>query len=221
MTLDAALYSGSKCYFFDGNQYIRVTRVHGPDKVDPGYPANITQWGWPSGFGSTGIDAALYSGLEMLLLQRQPYIRVTRGDTGPGTVDPGYPEHHPVGMAQRFRLHRIDAALYSGSKCYFFKGNQYIRVTRGDTGPGTVDPGYPANITQWGWPSGFGSTGIDAALYSGSNATSSKATIHSGHPRRYRSRHRRPRYPANITQWGWPRGSPARPGRPSDCMPRS
>ena len=38
----------------------------------------------------------------------------------------------------------IDAALYSGSRCYFFKGPRYLRVTRGDTGPGTVDPGYPA-----------------------------------------------------------------------------
>ena len=25
--------------------------------------------------------------------------------------------------------------------CYFFSGNQYIRVTRGNTGPGTVDAG--------------------------------------------------------------------------------
>ena len=71
---------------------------------DPGYPASIAVWGWPSGFGADGIDAA----------------------------------------------------LYSGTKCYFFDGNQYIRVTRGDTGPGTVDPGYPASIAVWGWPSGFG-----------------------------------------------------------------
>ncbi|NLP82176.1 hemopexin repeat-containing protein, partial [Acinetobacter baumannii] len=71
--------------------------------VDAGYPAPISNWNWPSGFGSTGIDAA----------------------------------------------------LYSGSKCYFFKGNRYIRVTRGDTGAGTVDAGYPAPITNWGWPRGF------------------------------------------------------------------
>jgi hypothetical protein len=50
----------------------------------------------------------------------------------------------------------INAALYSGSKCYFFVGNQYIRVTRGDTGPGTVDPDYPRNISAWEWPSRFG-----------------------------------------------------------------
>jgi len=62
----------------------------------------------------------------------------------------------------------LDAALFSGSKCYFFDGNRYIRVTRGDTGAGTVDPGYPLNISVWGWPDGFGANGIDAALYSGS-----------------------------------------------------
>jgi hypothetical protein len=49
---------------------------------------------------------------------------------------------------------------------YFFSGNQYIRVTRGETGPGTVDPGYPAPISNWGWGA-FGANGINAALYSG------------------------------------------------------
>ena len=48
---------------------------------------------------------------------------------------------------------------------YFFSGSEYIRVTRGDTGPGTVDPGYPVPITNWGWGN-FGKNGIDAALYS-------------------------------------------------------
>jgi Hemopexin len=107
MTIDAALYSGSKCYFFDGARYIRVTRGDtGAGTVDAGYPKAISTWGWPAGFGSTGIDAA----------------------------------------------------LYSGSKCYFFDGSRYIRVTRGDTGPGTVDPGYPNDIATWGWPAGFGGT---------------------------------------------------------------
>jgi hypothetical protein len=104
MSIDAALYSGSKCYFFHGSQYLRVTRGDtGPGTVDSGYPAPISNWGWPGGFGAGGIDAA----------------------------------------------------LYSGSKCYFFKGSQYVRVTRGDTGPGTVDPGYPAPISNWGWDREF------------------------------------------------------------------
>lgn len=60
----------------------------------------------------------------------------------------------------------IDAALYSGSESYFLHGSRYLRVTRGDTGPGTVDSGYPAPISNWRWPGGFGAAGIDAALYS-------------------------------------------------------
>jgi hypothetical protein len=93
------------------------------------------------------------------------YIRVTRGETGPGTVDPGYPAAISNWGWGAFGAHGIDAALYSGSKCYFFSGNQYIRVTRGETGAGTVDPGYPAPISNWGWGA-FGARGIKAALSS-------------------------------------------------------
>ena len=100
---NAALYSKSKCYFFCGDQYIRVTRGDtGPGSIDPGYPANISNWKWGE-FGKNGIDAA----------------------------------------------------LYSGSKCYFFCGDQYIRVTRGDTGPGSIDPGYPRPLSGWRWPAAF------------------------------------------------------------------
>ena len=91
-----------------------------------------------------------------------------------GIVDPGYPKYLAWGwgdFAQNgnatLNVPGIDAALYSGSKCYFFSANRYVRVTRGDTGPGTVDPGYPKNISAWGWGD-FGRNSIDAALYSGS-----------------------------------------------------
>ena len=88
------------------------------------------------------------------------YIRVVRSDTGPGTVDAGYPRPiSPNWGWGAFGANGIDAALYSGSKCYFFSGKEYIRVTRGVTGPGTVDAGYPRP---------FGANGIDDALYSGS-----------------------------------------------------
>ena len=166
--IDAALYSNTKDYFFSGSQYIRVTRCEtGPGTVDAGYPAPISRWGWPAGFGANGIDAALYSVSKDYFFSGSQYIRVTRGDTGPGTVDAGYPA--PIsrwGWPAGFGANGIDAALYSGTKCYFFSGSQYIRVTRGDTGPGSVDAGYPAPISRWGWPAGFGANGINAALYS-------------------------------------------------------
>jgi hypothetical protein len=156
VAIDAALYSHSKCYFFDGNRYIRVTRWDtGPGTVDPGYPASISNWGW-GGFGANGIDAALHSGTKYYFFKGNQYIRVTRGDTGAGTVDPGYPAPISNWGWGNFGANGIDAALHSGTKCYFFDGDQYIRVTRGDTGPGTVDPGYPAGIAAWGWPKGFG-----------------------------------------------------------------
>ena len=164
--IDATLFSGPKCYFFSGARYIRVTRGNtGPGTVDPGYPAPISNWGWGS-FGSNGIDAALYSGPKCYFFSGARYIRVTRGNTGPGTVDPGYPAPISNWGWGSFGSNGIDAALYSGPKCYFFSGARYIRVTRGNTGPGTVDPGYPAPISNWGWGS-FGSNGIDAALFSG------------------------------------------------------
>ena len=164
--IDAALYSGAKCYFFKGDQYIRVTRgVTGAGSVDPGYPAPISNWNWGA-FGADGIDAALYSGAKCYFFKGNQYIRVTRGDTGAGTVDAGYPAPISHWNWGAFGANGIDAALYSGSKCYFFKGDQYIRVSRSDTGPGTVDPGYPAPISNWNWGA-FGANGIDAALYSG------------------------------------------------------
>jgi len=103
------------------------------------------------------LNAALYSGTKCYFFAGNQYIRVTRGDTGPGTVDPGYPKSiSPNWGWGNFGRKGIDAALYSGTKCYFFAGNQYIRVTRGETGPGTVDPGYPKSISpNWGWPGAF------------------------------------------------------------------
>ena len=213
--IDAALYSGSKTYFFSGDRYIRVTRGDtGAGTVDPGYPASIASaWGWPDGFGRDGIDAALYSGSKTYFFSGDRYIRVTRGDTGAGTVDPGYPASiaSAWGWPDGFGRDGIDAALYSGSKTYFFSGDRYIRVTRGDTGAGTVDPGYPASIASaWGWPGDFDAPvqGIDAALYSGS-----KTYFFAG--ARYLRVTRGdtgagtvdPGYPASIASaWGWPDG---------------
>jgi hypothetical protein len=171
MGISAALFSGSKCYFFDRARYIRVTRGdEGPGTVDSGYPKPIAQWGWPAGFGQQGIDAALNAGPKCFFFDANRYIRVTRGETGTGTVDAGYPKTittwaWPGGFGQS----GIDAALYSGTKAYFFDGGRYLRVTRGGSEPWPVDDGYPRSIADvWGWPGRFGRFGIDAALFSGS-----------------------------------------------------
>jgi hypothetical protein len=145
-----------------------VTRgVTGPGTVDPGYPRPIApDWGWGA-FGANGIDAALYSNSKSYFFSGQEYIRVTRGASGLGTVDAGYPRPISVWGWGSFGAHGIDAALYSGSRCYFFSGKEYIRVTRADEGAGTVDNGYPKPISpDWDWGS-FGSNGINAALNSG------------------------------------------------------
>lgn len=69
----------------------------------------------------------------------------------------------------------IDAAVGWGDKVYFFRGNQYVRVSRtGDTGPGRLDPGYPRKIDpHWNFPAGFGAGAISAAM------------IHPRHQNRY------------------------------------
>jgi hypothetical protein len=153
-------------YFFSGREYIRVSRGDtGPGTMDPGYPAPISAWHWGA-FGANGIDAALYSGSRCYFFSGKQYIRVTRGQTGPGTIDPGYPAPISNWNWGPFGANGIDGALYSGSKCYFFSGDQYIRVSRGDIGPGLMDPGYPAPISSWGWGN-FGAKGIRAPLYSG------------------------------------------------------
>ncbi|MCJ1383182.1 hypothetical protein MMC17_006295 [Xylographa soralifera] len=207
-----------KVYFFSGSRYIRVTRGEtGGGSVDADYnpPAPISNWQWPSfpdgtAFGANGIDAALYSGSKCYFFKGPWYVRVTRN----GTVNAGqqdFPAPRPISdwgwpklaNGQIFGANGIDAALWSGPVCYFFSGNQYIRVPRGDDDFGKADPGYPNSIEGgWGWPqpfansvkgalpsglkcyfflgpeyirvsrglelaAGFGVNGIDAALYSG------------------------------------------------------
>ena len=107
-------------------------------QIDPGYPAPISNWGWGN-FGKNGIDAALYSKSVCYFFKDNQYIRVHRGDEGPGTVDKGYPAPISNWKWGAFGANGIDAALNADNYAYFFKGNQYIRCTRNDDeGPGTV-----------------------------------------------------------------------------------
>jgi Hemopexin len=186
--IDAALYANTKAYIFSGDQYIRVT-VGGtgdssrPDwdisVPDAGYPKPISDWNFPKRFSliggryKNGIDAVLTSGDKCYFFAGNIYIRVTRThDEGAGDPDPGYPKlisdwnwpnGFAVGGAQK---NGIDAALWSGEVCYFFAASNYIRVHRGDEGPGTVDHGYPQNISAWQFGP-YAATGIDAAINMG------------------------------------------------------
>jgi Hemopexin len=154
------------CFFFSGDKFIRVTRGQvGAGAIAPGSPQPISDWGWGD-FGRHGINAAMSSGPVDYFFSGSRFIRVTRGETGVGFIDSGYPKSISDWGWGEFGAHGIDAALYSDTKCYFFAGEQYIRVSRGDVDPGQIDDGYPAPISDWGWGE-FGGHGIDAALFSG------------------------------------------------------
>jgi hypothetical protein len=164
-------------YFFSGPNYLgRGPRItfgpHGPSSHTQTVTGPISAWGWGS-FGANGIDASLYSGKKCYFFKGTEYIRVTRGIDDFGSVDPGYPAPISDWGWEAFGSHGIDAALWSGSVCYFFKGMQYIRVRRGEEDLGSMDAGYPKDIGLSWLLSGFGSggvkgsTGVDAALYAG------------------------------------------------------
>lgn len=167
--IDAALYSGSKCYFFKSAEYIRVSRgARGFGKVDHGYPRPISDWGWPGGFGATGIDAALWSGPVCYFFKGSQYVRMHRDDTSIGTVDPGYPKSIDTGwFLSGFAAGGIDAALYSGAKTYMFARANYVQISEGDleTDLNNAFDRPKHDISEWHWGS-FGSSGIDAALNS-------------------------------------------------------
>ncbi len=167
-------------------------------------------------FGTSAV-APLWAGLTAIINQKVsepigfflPYLYnnpgslrdITQGNNKPPGTSLGYsagsgwdactglgrPDGAALLAAFETRPIRSTAALYSGTKCYFFATNEYIRVTRGDTGPGTVDPGYPAPISNWGWGS-FGANGIDAASLQWYQVLFLRwQSVYSRDPRRHRS----------------------------------
>jgi len=120
------------CFFFSGDKFIRVTRGQvGAGAIDPGFPRPISDWGWGD-FGRHGIDAAMSSGPVDYFFSGSRFIRVTRGETGVGFIDSGYPKPISDWGWGEFGAHGIDTALNSGVFSYFFAGDRYIRVSRGD-----------------------------------------------------------------------------------------
>jgi hypothetical protein len=164
--VDAALWrtSTGQVYLFSGNQYARISQIG--DGADSTYPRAIAgNWkGLPASFQS-GLDAAFLreSNGKIYFFKGSQYVRISRVSAG---VDSGYPR--PIagnwpGLPSAF-TEGIDAAFWrkSNGKIYFFKGSEYVRISRVPNG---VDAGYPRPIAgNWpGLPSAF-TQGIDAAL---------------------------------------------------------
>ena len=164
--IDAALWRSSHdvVYLFSGNKYVRVSRIGSGH--DASYPRAIAgNWpGLPASF-QRGIDAAFWrdSNGKIYLFKGSQYVRL---NSVPLRMDPGYPRliaGNWPGWPSTF-TQGIDAALWrnSNGRIYFFKGNQYVRIT--DI-PLRVEPGYPKPIAgNWpGLPDSF-NQGIDSAL---------------------------------------------------------
>lgn len=156
-------------YLFDGTEYAKMIEGEAcvmDSNTDAICAYTPVHWGW--GAFMTHIDAAVWRGdnNKAYLFSKNWYVRYSNIDDG---IDEGFPARisdNFIGLPDNFAS-GIDAALYrnSNNKLYFFKGNQYVRLTGS-----TVDPGYPQPIAgHWnGLPPNF-EQGIDAAFLRESN----------------------------------------------------
>jgi hypothetical protein len=142
--IDAATTSkGGKIYFFRGDLYIGFSDLS--VGMDSQYPVRTSgNWrGMPSSFNAS-VDAALTddSG-RFYLFKHDQYVRFT---VLTGSVDTDYPQSIAskwTGMPESFDA-GIDAALMTNAgDVYFFKGDEYVRFSRGQS---TMNPGYPKKI---------------------------------------------------------------------------
>lgn len=169
---EAALNGGGKfsgkCYFFKGDQYVRYDWAK--DKADAGYPKKIADFwhGLPAGFRDH-FDTALngqgpFAG-KCYFFKGDSYIRY---DWNADKMDPGYPKkiagnwHNlPATFKGSFDASINGNGPFAG-KCYFFKGDMYIRY---DWNADKMDPGYPKKIEDY-WhclPNGYKGS-FDAAV---------------------------------------------------------
>ncbi len=155
-SFDTALNGGGpfsgKCYFFKGDKYIRYDWAN--DRADSGYPKSIdANWhNLPAGFKSN-FNAAIngqgpFSG-KCYFFKGDKYIRY---DWGSDRADSGYPKkiadnwHNlPSGFKDNFEAIINGGGPFTG-KCYFFKGDSYIRY---DWQTDRTDPGYPKKTADY------------------------------------------------------------------------
>lgn len=136
-----------KVYFFSGSQYLRYDVIL--DRTDPGYPKPIAG-NWPGVDGTgfeAGIDAALNWGNgQFYWFKGDQYLRLSFAAGTGWSVDSGYPK--PIGpnwpgVAGTGFESGIDGAVNWGDNArYWFKGDQYIRLSDGPSGK-TMDAEYP------------------------------------------------------------------------------
>ena len=145
------IWPNGRAYFFQGNGYVQYIVDPASEGAVPGYPKYVSNE-WP-GLWAGGIDAAvLWPNGKAYFFKGTEYVRYNADPAHEG-VEPGYPK--PIlgnwpGLAEAFP-HGIDTAVvWSGSKAYFFKGDQYVRYNIDPNHEG-VDPGYPQPIAAH-WP---------------------------------------------------------------------
>mgnify|MGYP000090622399 FL=1 len=155
--------NGNATYLFYSDGTYAKTSASKSVGFDGGYPTGLPG-GW-RGIRSdwfAGIDAALpYQATSRTYMWHEhDYLKLS--DV---TVSSGYPKPMPGGWQNMPAgwAGNVGAAIHyqPNGKHYFFKGNEYVRLTGV-----TVDAGYPAKLPGgWrGMPSHF-AQGIDAATY--------------------------------------------------------
>jgi M6 family metalloprotease-like protein len=140
-----------KCYLFKGDQYIRYD--WGNDKADAGYPRKISDaWhnlpnNFTSGFNDAVNGQKQFSG-KCYFFKGDSYIRY---DWATDKADAGYPKkiaghwrNLPPGFTSDFDAIINGNGPFAG-KCYFFKGDSYVRY---DWANDSADPGYPRKIAS-------------------------------------------------------------------------
>ena len=159
VTSAITLNNGATYLFYSNGKYSRTSR--GKSGFDTGYPMNMPG-GWqglPKSWNNRIDSAVAFQGsAKSYMFNGGKYVRLNNVK-----VDKGYPSNMPGGWKNMPGgwLGNVDAAIYfpANKKHYFFKGNQYVRLTGT-----TVDKGYPARLPGgWvGMPTDF-AVGIDAA----------------------------------------------------------